>query len=242
MRFQVLASILAVSSLAYVGCASHTDEQVVSDTNEALSAAVLVGAYNVEPGFSADFAHLVLRADGSFLSEKDIVCFRAPCINPREEGTWKSSSFHNTTLGTLTLRPHGAGSKSYHVSIAGDNSGMKLERYNVVAGFDRVKTYCDSISDCAGQPVPVNTQACMIGNSHQEFCADHACIVKCAPTPECTVDADCRLFDDYCTGCDCRSLGSSTPNPTCAGPGVRCLREPCGGKTAACTAGKCVVR
>jgi hypothetical protein len=58
----------------------------------------------------------------------------------------------------------------------------------------------------------------------------------------CRIDADCRLFDDYCTGCDCRALARTDPDPRCSGPGVRCLVQPCANKVAACEAGRCVVR
>src|SRR4051794_21059622 len=58
----------------------------------------------------------------------------------------------------------------------------------------------------------------------------------------CGRDDDCRLFDDYCTGCDCRALGKAAPNPTCGGPGVQCTKRPCGQAVAACEAGRCVVR
>ena len=241
MRFHVLASILAVTSFAYVGCAAHTEETAAS-SDEALSDNALVGAYNVQPGFTADFSHFVLRADGSYFTETLIQCIKAPCINPREDGHWTSTRFTHTTLGDVTLHSNKGPSRTYHVSLAGDHTGLKLQRYGVVAGFDRVTTWCDTTADCSGQPTPISTQLCMVGYSHQTACSDqHTCVSKCAPTPECTVDADCRLFDDYCTGCDCRALSASKADPTCSGPGVRCLREPCGGKTAACTAGKCVV-
>ena len=70
---------------------------------------------------------------------------------------------------------------------------------------------------------------------------------KCACVPDhgpnrCSSDADCRLFSDYCTGCDCRALGSNEQDPTCAGPGVRCFADPCLGKTTACVHGDCVVQ
>ncbi|HQY62385.1 MAG: hypothetical protein IPF92_18815 [Myxococcales bacterium] len=64
----------------------------------------------------------------------------------------------------------------------------------------------------------------------------------CVADPGCVTDADCRLFSDYCTGCDCRALTQSAPDPTCAGPGVRCFADPCGNKVAACVAGACVIR
>jgi hypothetical protein len=64
-----------------------------------------------------------------------------------------------------------------------------------------------------------------------------------AGTPAaCQVDADCRLFDDYCTGCDCRALTKSEKDPICPGPGVRCFAEPCANKKVACVGGVCVAR
>ena len=56
----------------------------------------------------------------------------------------------------------------------------------------------------------------------------------------CASDVDCRLVADYCTGCDCRPLAADAPNPACAGPGVRCLADPCLNKKAACDKGRCV--
>jgi hypothetical protein len=63
-----------------------------------------------------------------------------------------------------------------------------------------------------------------------------------AASRPCVTDADCRLFDDYCTGCDCRVLLRADPDPTCPGPGVRCLRQPCADRVAACQQGECIVR
>jgi hypothetical protein len=56
----------------------------------------------------------------------------------------------------------------------------------------------------------------------------------------CANDGDCRLFADYCTGCDCRALARGESDPTCAGPGVRCFADPCLQKKAACQKGHCV--
>jgi hypothetical protein len=95
---------------------------------------------------------------------------------------------------------------------------------------------------CTQQFCEPNTGACtQIALCIDGFTWDEkAC--ACVPVPTtggCTTDADCRTFSDYCTGCDCRALSSSEPNPTCDGPGVRCFADPCMGKTAACVAGKC---
>jgi len=57
----------------------------------------------------------------------------------------------------------------------------------------------------------------------------------------CGADSDCRLVDDYCTGCDCRALATAQPDPTCSGPGVRCLVAPCAGKAATCKSGHCAI-
>lgn len=60
-----------------------------------------------------------------------------------------------------------------------------------------------------------------------------------APGATCSQDSDCRLFSDYCTGCDCRALLKTDKAPACSGPGVRCLADPCQNRTAVCRDGKC---
>lgn len=83
----------------------------------------------------------------------------------------------------------------------------------------------------------VQTQACVQGAQWDSKAC--ACIAT-GPTPgTCATDADCRTFADYCTGCNCLALSSSEPDPTCSGPGVRCLADPCGAQTAACVSGNC---
>ncbi len=70
-----------------------------------------------------------------------------------------------------------------------------------------------------------------------------ACVpVKPKGNKGCATDADCRLFSDYCTGCDCRALSTSAPDPVCSGPGVRCFADPCLNHAAVCQGGSCVVQ
>ena len=102
--------------------------------------------------------------------------------------------------------------------------------------------------ECHGQgdehrPTPCGDNLCAPGdyccNPSCGICAPFgaACIqIACAPptTGGCQTDADCRTFSDYCTGCDCRALSTSEPDPICDGPGVRCLVDPCGASTAVC--------
>lgn len=61
-------------------------------------------------------------------------------------------------------------------------------------------------------------------------------------TTACTTDADCRIFSDYCTGCDCRALAKGEADPVCDGPGVKCIADPCMGKAAVCEAGACALK
>ena len=60
-----------------------------------------------------------------------------------------------------------------------------------------------------------------------------------ASAASCTADADCRLFSDYCGGCNCRPLAASDPDPTCPTPPVSCLVDPCRDQKAACKDGRC---
>ncbi|MBI5512722.1 MAG: hypothetical protein HY909_03085 [Deltaproteobacteria bacterium] len=65
-----------------------------------------------------------------------------------------------------------------------------------------------------------------------------ACVRDSGPSL-CSTDADCRVYSDYCTGCDCRALSTREPDPVCTGPGVRCFADPCLGRTAVCLQGSC---
>ncbi len=65
------------------------------------------------------------------------------------------------------------------------------------------------------------------------------CVRDRKATASCTTNEDCRLFSDYCTGCDCRALSQNDADPTCDGPGVRCFADPYGTSTATCVNGTC---
>jgi hypothetical protein len=81
--------------------------------------------------------------------------------------------------------------------------------------------------------------SCGICTGPGQGCVRIACP---AGTGSCTTDADCRLVDDYCTGCDCRALATGQPDPICGGPGVQCIAQPCANKAPACQSGRCVAR
>jgi hypothetical protein len=80
-------------------------------------------------------------------------------------------------------------------------------------------------------------ESCGICTEPGGFCTQQFC----EPAGGCKQDADCRTFSDYCTGCDCRALGKDDKDPTCSGPGVRCLADPCRDKKAVCKNGQCAV-
>ena len=100
--------------------------------------------------------------------------------------------------------------------------------------YDGTPGVCGCVPDACAP----NTKACLVGNHYDGTPG----VCTCVPDGTCHSDADCRLEDDYCTGCDCRALATHQSLSSCAGPGVRCLREPCGGLTARCEASRCVAR
>ncbi|MCB9555162.1 MAG: hypothetical protein H6707_03590 [Deltaproteobacteria bacterium] len=59
--------------------------------------------------------------------------------------------------------------------------------------------------------------------------------------PECTTDADCKLFSNYCGGCNCDALKASDPFPSCPNPPVNCFVDPCMQKVAKCNSKRCIV-
>jgi len=59
----------------------------------------------------------------------------------------------------------------------------------------------------------------------------------------CTNDSDCRTYDDYCRGCNCRAVPANIAVDPACGPSdmVSCLVEPCLNKRAVCSNGQCTV-
>jgi hypothetical protein len=66
---------------------------------------------------------------------------------------------------------------------------------------------------------------------------DGGCIdLWCGPVEPagCTSDADCRTFSNYCDGCSCNALSSTTLDPLCASTQVSCFADPCMNLEARC--------
>ena len=92
---------------------------------------------------------------------------------------------------------------------------------------------------CAAGMVCCNS-SCGICTGPNEGCTKQICVPPAGGA--CMTNADCRVEADYCTGCDCRALATGESLPACSGPGVRCLRDPCSDKKAACVNGTCVAQ
>lgn len=125
--------------------------------------------------------------------------------------------------------------------VAGDSrgGGNGGKQCTVIAmcieGYTWSETKCDCVPD---------TKECLIMAKCVEGYTWSEAKCDCVPLgghSSCSTDADCRLFSDYCTGCDCRALGTHERDPVCNGPGVRCFADPCMSSTAACVNGSCVV-
>jgi hypothetical protein len=98
---------------------------------------------------------------------------------------------------------------------------------------------CDAPPGCGGKT-----------NSNSDFVACPAvcygtCVSKVHPTPApglCQTDSDCRIYSDYCGGCNCRAVGPTAGAAApCVETAVQCLVDPCAQKTAVCVNGQCSV-
>ena len=102
-------------------------------------------------------------------------------------------------------------------------------------------TQYDPVCGCDGN---MYGNSCAANAAGTDATSDTSCFPKdggTAPGGQCKSTADCRLVDDYCGGCNCLALGPGQSAPKCSDP-VQCLRQPCGGMTAACVSGSCVAQ
>ena len=58
----------------------------------------------------------------------------------------------------------------------------------------------------------------------------------------CGAPADCRLYSNNCDQCSCEALRTDEVDPVCSGNPVSCFVDPCGGKSADCQGGHCIVK
>ena len=74
-------------------------------------------------------------------------------------------------------------------------------------------------------------------------CEVHDGRARCVPNPEpeCASDKECRLFSNYCGGCECLALSDAEVDPVCKGDIVACFVDPCRAQEAVCVRGQCVL-
>jgi hypothetical protein len=183
-----VTSVLVVSSMAFAGCAVDTatdggdDDSASAESAAALSAygEKLVGSWKYQTGGAADFTWIVLKGDGTFFTEQQIFCIKAPCINPRTEGKfigYKPTSGHS--YGGLRLISK-SGTQYYRVSLAGDGNGFKLsgDSGKSWAGFERLASFCETATDCKGQSY---IHIMCVG--HATCTSENTCGYKCGVEP-----------------------------------------------------------
>ena len=100
------------------------------------------------------------------------------------------------------------------------------------------------------EPIAESSQALPINGCALVRCrAGTQCEIQhgrpvCVPNPpkgECSSDKECRLFSNYCEGCQCQALSIYETNPVCNGDIVACFVDPCRGAEAQCVKGQCVL-
>ena len=90
-----------------------------------------------------------------------------------------------------------------------------------------------SCSICAPKDGACTMQVCGEGESGSAL-----------PKTDCKSNDDCKTFSSYCGDmpCACLAIEKGNGPPKCEKPNaVKCLVDPCKGKTAACQSGACVV-
>lgn len=109
-------------------------------------------------------------------------------------------------------------------------------------GTDAGGKTCDPIAKCvADAPTdPCAAVRCAAGTTCQAQADGTAQCVALAKD-FCNADADCKLVDNYCGGCECLALATWADAPSCTDP-VMCFAAPCGSKTVACVNNQCVVQ
>jgi hypothetical protein len=234
MRSLFTTSILA-AAIALVGCSAGTDHSVDDETTEGASDALsvygkkLVGAWKVQVPGSFEIDELVLEAGGSWFWHHDIYCFAAPCYTRDEGKRWIGyAPPHGSDLGRLRLVSK-TDTRQYGVVINKDGT-ITLSRFGASAKFDPIGTYCETVSDCDGQPDLIMVK-CAAGYHSERVCdpkiyCSKTC-VKDEPTTKCVAasqggETSCKpdtLWKDYASA-DCASKGLEL--------GTLATREPCG--------------
>lgn len=245
LSFSFLAVAIA-ASVSLAGCAvqnaDSSDEGAVTSAEDELALASIYGAWEGEGGkiYTINFSKDAAETLGGFLKGRSFTasidtgvrCITTPCDLAQADvgGVYKLTSGTKLTLASYDKPTAAFG------AILGDYGIKLVGKKLVLTKRDGTLTETFHKAPACGP----NTKMCMLGFHYDNTPGVCGCVAN--PAGYCASDADCRLENDYCTGCDCRALASSESLATCSGPGVRCLREPCGGLKAKCVANVCTAR
>ncbi len=162
-------------------------------------------------------------------------------------GTSGGATGVGTTGGTANVGTSGGTSS---IGNAGGNVSTHSGGANPMGGGSSSDTGGSSSGVTCGTAVCPSGQYCC--NASCGMCAPMgaACIqIACAGTGGaggvgvCTANTDCKLYDDYCKGCNCRAVPANIAvDPACGSADmVSCLVEPCLNKQTVCNNGQCAV-
>ncbi|MEO7092595.1 MAG: hypothetical protein ABI175_05040 [Polyangiales bacterium] len=262
-----LASFVSVSVLGCAADAQHGDEEgsdapstVQADALSKLGKSI-VGDYKSD----AWYPRFSLAADRSYSWDTGIRCIKAPCPSG-DAGTW---TIYNGTAGShyvnLVSKPAGQ-SRWFRIydgppvvlkGVFGTTGTFTKQGSTSYPTCESSKTKCeagmhceDTAIVCITTPCAPTAPSCVPDNK----CATVRCAagykceatgttVGCVPLSKdyCDSDADCKIIDNYCGGCQCLPLANWATPPTCTDP-VACFVQPCRGKTPACESNHCVAR
>lgn len=223
---KLLSTLFLVSSL--VGCGAVDPIDTNPDTTEAALSPVspglgLPGAYVGKSGF---LAALVLKSGlsgGTFFADQNVQCVTAPCDPVRISGTW-SSTAHDLTLDMSNQK--------WVLSYALSPNGLVLASPTLgAAELTKVRTYCDAVEDCAGQPnlAPLcrySEPVCTPNHTCSFICGvpkDPCATVLCPVNTHCVSDggeAACVGGDECASDKDCDTGQHCQPDHVC-------FRAPC---------------
>lgn len=207
------ALVMVGLSLAFVGCAEPSLEELPADdigaaTDEVQSTAYrqFVGAWDgVEGNLRAVvFTDTQLSASTRrYFADQVVQCFRAPCPVVRVEGAFRA------TASYLYLTVNGE-VKRYSHTLRGDELTLREGR-TVAYRFRRATSYCARVSDCGEQQLI--TPRCL---GSFTCSSENRCVYRCGTAPgTCRTNAECGPAS-MCAATTCGGVG------TCRQITVRC--------------------
>jgi hypothetical protein len=180
------ATTLIAAAFAVTGCAASSDSDLANDTeltgeqSSEISAwgRKLIGAWEIQTGYSFEFDDLVLKSDGTYFWHRNIICKTAPCPTD-SAGTYTTTApSWGTVQGKLRLKAKGVPAVDY-VVVQGYDGSIKIARGAEYGKFSSRLNYCQVATQCAGQPNDIMIK-CAAGYHSEPVCTDtNACSKTC---------------------------------------------------------------